>query len=291
MSDEGRNGQSVPFVDPDGILAKLTLSIRPYSILMSLNLAHQIRVHLHHSPSSGLRLELAQILGSEQELSVQVALLDRVEIGDVDVSLRSACQTHHRPVLEHLAPDRTRSNQELPVVGDLLLERLSEHGDLAVVSASLGLAVLLRRLLSRERLEGIKVELLDHRVELGRACLQNFLSYEPSENGVHRGKVSLGLVSELGEHLLVERLLGGGRSRVDGFGESDQLGSVGSASRGGKTRVFGLELGEGLVTGVKRFRAIELGKVGQEELWGRQGFGKRFLNKVKTLSVRDQRNS
>lgn len=250
----------------------LTLGLCSDPVLVGLDLAGELRVHLCRCSCGCLCLVLAEVARAEQELSVQVGLLDRVHVGHVDLAVRSGSESHHRPVLEHLAPDRTRPDEELSVVGDLGVERKTENGDLAVVPRSLRLAVLLGRERRRQRLERVKVEVLDHRVELGRARLEHLLGDEPSEHSVHRRERTRRLVRELGEDLLVQLVVRrvGLEERV---GNLDDLGSVLGVSGAGQARVLRLEQREGLVTVVERLRSVPLCVVGDEELWARERLG------------------
>ena len=94
----------------------------------------QIEVHCLCCGNRNLALELAEVLRAEQELSIQVALLDRVQIGDVDPSIRPSSETNQCPILEHLAPNSTSADKELLVVCDLVLEVAAEDSDLGVIS-------------------------------------------------------------------------------------------------------------------------------------------------------------
>jgi hypothetical protein len=44
-----------------------------------------------------------------EELAVEVGDLDRVHVRHVHLSLGSGAEAHHRPILQHLAPDRSRA--------------------------------------------------------------------------------------------------------------------------------------------------------------------------------------
>ena len=103
----------------------------------------QIKVHSHGRGDCNLAFEFSEILRAEQELPIQVALLDRVQVGDMDPSIRPGAETNHRPILEHLAPNGTSTDEELPVISDLLLEIAAEDGDLGVVPCPQGLDVCL----------------------------------------------------------------------------------------------------------------------------------------------------
>jgi len=76
------------------------------------------------------------------------------------------------------------------VVGDLGVEGKSEDGDLRIVPRSERLAFGFGGEGGREGLEGVEVEVLDHGVELGRAGFEDFLSDEPSEDGVDGSEIS-----------------------------------------------------------------------------------------------------
>ena len=141
-------------------------------------------VHRLSCGNRNLALELAEILRAEQELSIQVALLDRVQIGDVDPSIRPSSETNQRPILEHLTPNSTSADKELPVVCDLVLEVAAEDSDLGVISCPEGLDVRLSREGVRERLERVEVHVLHHRVELCTDGFEYFLRDEPADDGI-----------------------------------------------------------------------------------------------------------
>lgn len=113
----------------------------------------QIGVHGLGCCNRNLALKLAQVLRAEQELPIQVALLDRIQVGDMDSSIRSSTETNHCPILEHLAPNSTSADEELPMIGDLVLEVAAEDGNLGVVPCPQGLNVRFGRESIGERLE------------------------------------------------------------------------------------------------------------------------------------------
>lgn len=64
-----------------------TLRVDADGDLVHLNLVGQRSVHLRHGALSSLSLEATNVPSTEQELPVEVALLDRVEVRDVDLAL------------------------------------------------------------------------------------------------------------------------------------------------------------------------------------------------------------
>lgn len=131
----------------------LTFSLGADPVIVSNDLALQIGVHVRNGSSRTFSLELAHILGSEQELSVQVTLFNGVQVGNMNDTVGTSGKAHHAPILQHLTTDSTRTDKELASVGNLFLKGLTEDGDLPVVSRSKRLDVSLRRKGSRERLE------------------------------------------------------------------------------------------------------------------------------------------
>ena len=130
---------------PEGLIEHLLGFLRD-SVLHHVDLALQVRVHGLHSLRSALALQLTNILGPEEELSVEVALLNLVHVGDMNLALGSSGKTNHSPVLQHLATNGTSTNEELIDVGKLLLVLCTENSDLSVVAASNRLAELLAAL-------------------------------------------------------------------------------------------------------------------------------------------------
>ena len=78
----------------------LTFSCGPNWLLLCYNLVGQVRVHIRNSDRSNLRLKLAQVFGSKQELPVEIVFLDCIEISDMNnaIWIRSA------PILQPIAP-------------------------------------------------------------------------------------------------------------------------------------------------------------------------------------------
>jgi hypothetical protein len=66
------------------------------------------RVHLNSYRSSCL--ELLDVGRAEEELAIQVALFNGIHVRHVHAAPRTTSNSHHGPVLEHLAPDRARPN-------------------------------------------------------------------------------------------------------------------------------------------------------------------------------------
>lgn len=245
--------------------------------------ALQLGVHFRNRSRRTLRLELADVLGSEQELPVQVALFDGIQIRDVNDTSTLTAQTHHAPVLEHFTTDRTRSDQELALFVDLLLKLGAKDGNLRVVPRVDWLTVVFCRQLGRQGFERVKVHRLHHWVELGTARLEDFLGDESTDDGHHRGNLSASLVRQLGEHLFVQRFLA--PSFLGNLlGEGDyELGIV-RVSWSRQTSVLVDKRGKRLETGVQRSGSIKLGKVGDEEFGSLQAFSEGFLRRGQHMS-------
>lgn len=244
-----------------------TLGLSSNSQLEDLDLALELLVHLRDRPSSSLTLEASDVFGAEEELPVEVGLLDGVEVGHVDVTLLARSQSHHGPVLEHLATDGSRADEELALVLNLGLEGATEDGDLSVVAGRRGGrgAVGSGRLHVGKGLEGVEVEVLVEGAELAGAGLEDLLADESSHEGVDGREIASSLVRELGEDLLVEITLVLGLGG-DILGERNESRGVLVVAGSREAGVGGAEGGESLETDVEGGRAIPLGEIGDEEL-------------------------
>src|SRR5690606_11436267 len=139
--------------------------------------------HDGHSIRSTVALELANVAGPKEELSVQITLFNRVHIGDIDLALRSGCKTNHGPVLQHLATNGASTDKELFDISNLLLELLAKDCNLSIISAANGLAAFLCPLDGGgQTFQRVKVQVLNDRVELSRYSFQHFLCSKTSEN-------------------------------------------------------------------------------------------------------------
>lgn len=256
----------------------LTLGLPSDGQLVHLDLALELLIHLGDGPPPRLTLEAAHILGTDEELPVEVGLLNGIEIRHVDVTLLPRAQSHHGPILEHLAPDGSRADEELTLVLDLGLEGATKHCNLPIVArGGRGRGAILRRGLDvGQRLEGIKVEVLVEGPKLARASLEHLLADEAAHEGIDGGEVSSRLVRELGEDLLVEIALEFGFAG-DVLGEREEGRGVLVVARGREARVGGAEGREGLEPNVQGGGAIPLGKVRDEELGREDRLLERFL--------------
>ena len=70
---------------------------------------------------------------AEKELPAQITLLDPIHVGNGNVALLPTSYAHHGPVLEHLAPDGTPSDEEVVQVKEGLLGLKPKNCNLAVV--------------------------------------------------------------------------------------------------------------------------------------------------------------
>mmetsp|Transcript_3293 Transcript_3293/g.7894 ORF Transcript_3293/g.7894 Transcript_3293/m.7894 type:complete len:237 (-) Transcript_3293:1041-1751(-) len=186
------------------LVVKQLLRVRPH--LGIVRLAVEVGVHLRHLlPRSGA-LELLDVGRSEQKLPVEVAALDGVHVGDVDVAFLSRSHPHHRPVLEHLAANRPRPYQEVSQVFDPALKGLAKHRNLALIPpVSLVHALKLGggEGLVGEALCGVKHEPLLDGHELARDCLHGLLGCDGTNHCHHRAKLSPRIVRQNLEKLLV----------------------------------------------------------------------------------------
>ena len=119
-------------------------SVGTDAITKSHNLIFQFWVHCLSGRRRAFTLKSANILGTEKELAVKIALLNLVHIGDVKLSFGPRTQTHHGPVLQGLTTDSTRTDQELGDIGKFVLVFLAEHRNLTIVAGAKRLAALFR---------------------------------------------------------------------------------------------------------------------------------------------------
>jgi len=125
------------------LLVENVLRVLANTVSHCHDMALEVWVHRLHSRSSTLTLQLSHILWSEEELSVQITLFDRVHIRHADLSIWSGRKTNHSPILQHFATNSTCTNEELLDVGQFLLEFSTEDDDLAIISRVQGLAQVL----------------------------------------------------------------------------------------------------------------------------------------------------
>lgn len=114
-------------------------------------------------------------------------------------------------------------------------------------------------------LDGIKVEPLVDGVELSTAPLHHLLGHDATKDGGHGGEISHSLVSEELDDLLVELsvvlvLV------LDGTSQGKHLCGISLVSGARVRSLLLLEGIEGLEGNVELDGALELGKVGEEEL-------------------------
>lgn len=76
----------------------------------------------------------ANISRSEKELTVQIALFNRIHISDEQSTILASTNTHHGPILEHLASNSTCTNKEFLGIGDLFLEFTTKDCNLTIVT-------------------------------------------------------------------------------------------------------------------------------------------------------------
>mmetsp|Transcript_16457 Transcript_16457/g.49923 ORF Transcript_16457/g.49923 Transcript_16457/m.49923 type:complete len:793 (-) Transcript_16457:952-3330(-) len=191
--------------------------------------AHPIQPRLHlgrrvHRPDrrrGAGRLCLGHVPRAEEELAVEIRLLDCVWVGDRDVPALAAADAHHRPVLEHLAPDRARPDEQVAQRAELLLRAPAERRRLRVVPRAAR-----RRLCGRKRLLAVgrqallrvEVEPLLQRHELAAGSLHHLLRSHAAKDGAHRRELAPRPRRQVAKQPLRRlRLRGAGRAeRLDG---------------------------------------------------------------------------
>ena len=150
----------------------------------------ELRVHLRHRLDRRARLRVADVVVAEEELAGEVRLLDDVVVGDGELAARPARDAHQREVLEELAAERARSDEEDVERRQLLDERRAEDGGLRGVAPGGaeggGREVGGRRRLGRQALERVEVEALRRRVELPRHRLHHLLADDAADDRRHR---------------------------------------------------------------------------------------------------------
>ena len=67
----------------------------------------------HYAGPCMLHMLYLDVPGTEEKLSVEVALLNDVHVSDVHCSSLTAAHTHHGIVLEELTPNGSRTNLEI----------------------------------------------------------------------------------------------------------------------------------------------------------------------------------
>ena len=162
------------------------------------------RIHLCHCSCGNDRLEVAQVLCTEQELAIEVALLNSVKICDIDGAVGSRAKANHAPVLQHLTADSSGPNQKLSIVENLFLESLAKHGYLAIIPGTCRLAIYLARKSRWEGFKGVEVSKLNDRVEFCGTRFQNLLGNQATNNGINRSKITTGLIRQLGQDSFVD---------------------------------------------------------------------------------------
>jgi hypothetical protein len=221
---------------PESIVEGGKLSVLTDGGLQSSNL--EITIHSLGSRCSSHALGLADVLGPEKELPVQVGGLDTVHIGNGNKAIGASADTHESVVLEELTTKSTSANNKDLLVSNLGLEGLAENGEKMVV-AGVGRGELRGRqgvVTLGEGIKGIPIEPLPERGELASE-LYHFLRDHTAVEGIESGKLSAGQGShkldggllyglQLESVLLRPRLLRGDPL----LGQSEHLIGVGSVT-------------------------------------------------------------
>mmetsp|Transcript_5693 Transcript_5693/g.13777 ORF Transcript_5693/g.13777 Transcript_5693/m.13777 type:complete len:452 (-) Transcript_5693:242-1597(-) len=159
-----------------------------------------VGVHPLNGRSCGNRLGLLDVRVPEQKLPRKVRLLDEVHVRQKHLTFLPTSQSHRGPRLEHLAPDRSGTDQEVTQIQNLLVHRPPKHRNLMIVHRIRRLALLLRRQHLRQHLHAIKAKKLHGRHELPRHALDRLLRHNPAQHRRHRREPPRGRPRERLDH-------------------------------------------------------------------------------------------
>ncbi|KAI6759399.1 hypothetical protein HG530_010079 [Fusarium avenaceum] len=226
------------------VLVENVLGLGTNTFLHRNHVAFKVRIHSLDSESGTVTLHLANIVGTEEKLS----------------------QTDHGPVLEHLTTNGAGTNKELLHIGNLVLVFGTENGDLSIISAASGLAKFSRSLSGcRQGLKRIKIHPLVNRLELARNSLEGLLCHKSAKIGSHGVEITLGLVTQFLQKLLVKLDL---KTLLLGelLGSTQYYDSIIVIHGVRESLVRKLESVERLETEMELLRSIKLGKIRDKEL-------------------------
>lgn len=211
------------------------LRIGSNRVFVDLELPHQVRIHDLNCFDRRLRLEFADIGWSKEELTIEIRLLDGVQIRHCQVDSFCCPDTHHCPIFQHLTTDRTSPNKEHLQLGKRLLELLSEYCDLGIVPRTdlknlewlwkgnyWFASILVDFSMSRKGFETVKIQPLEGRAEFPAHSFEDFLRTPTTENCNHRTEISSSLESDLLNEFFVEFNIVLGEL----FRKSDDFGSI-----------------------------------------------------------------
>ena len=201
------------------------------------------RVHALGGGGGTHRLGMADVLGAEEELTVEVRDLDAVIVGDMELTAVGA-EAHERKALEVLAAERTGADHEPALLAELLLVGTAKDGDLVVVAAADRRRVLGHRVARHGEL--VEVEPLVQRRVLAR-LFDNLLRGNAAQEGAVARQLDGGVERRLDDdhavNLLdyeaVARLLVARQDALRNVGTRLGLGHVVERRQ---TAVLGLEL-------------------------------------------------
>lgn len=150
-------------------------SVSSHPVLVS-NDIHE-GIHLLHCCCCRLRLHFPDVVGSEEELPVEIGQRDGVHVCNGDAPLWSRSQANHGEIPQQLAADGPDTHQEIFLCLQLLLKVRSKDRNLPIISTTFGLEVLfvdiaLHFTFFWQTLESIKIHPLIERQELPRAGLE-----------------------------------------------------------------------------------------------------------------------
>mmetsp|Transcript_20281 Transcript_20281/g.51346 ORF Transcript_20281/g.51346 Transcript_20281/m.51346 type:complete len:956 (+) Transcript_20281:150-3017(+) len=240
-------------------------------------------------------LGAANVPVAEQELARQVGLLNRVVVRHRDAAPLSAAvgaaDAHHGEVLEELAAQRARAYQEHVQARQRGLQRAAKHRNVRVVPGACGRKLLGGQLVQvGQRLHRVKVEPLEHGVELARHRLHHLLAHHAAKHGGDGVHLAARAVRQRAHHALVQlrtrRLRHGG---VDVARQRQHALRVLLVRGARRVALLRLKRVQRLEAHVQLRRAVKLGVVRHEELARlAQRRGQRLeLERLVLLELRD----
>ena len=115
------------------IMSKYGFCIRSNRIFINLEFSDEIRIHDLDCFHCCIRLELADIGRSKEELSIEIGFLDTIQIGDCQIYAIASTDSHHGPILEHFTTNSPCSDKEEFQFRKFVMEIPSKYSNLSIV--------------------------------------------------------------------------------------------------------------------------------------------------------------
>jgi hypothetical protein len=223
----------------------------------------QIAVDFFGNVAGDMWLGVSHVVLTEQELSVKVGDLNIVVIGDSDLTLLGAANTHESEGLDIFTAESSSSNHESLHLSEFLLDFASINENLIVVAAVKRSAVSCS---TRKSLEDVIMQpLLKGRI---LACiLHDLLSDDTTEEGSHGWDACLRIESGIADYFFIKFLdketLGIFVGWIDGLSVSENSLEVLIIVSWKTTSILLLELPDTAECDMKLFWAAE-----ESQIWG-----------------------